>query len=166
MKKVCCFGHREIFRDIESADDIYNLKNNVSRSIECLIDDYGYNIFMTGGRGEFDNLFAEEVRKLKVKYPHIKLVLVEPYFSDKLNKYKAYYETMYDSIIVPDELANVHYKKAIESRNKWLVDNSDMVISYVNRWSGGAYKAIKYAMSLKRFVMNLGNIDTLGLNKK
>lgn len=161
MKKVCCFGHREMFRDIDSADEIYYVKNNVSGIIESQISNEGFGVFMTGGRGEFDNIYADEVRKLKYKYPYIKLILVEPYFSHRLNKNKAYYETMYDSIIIPDELANIHYKKAITARNKWMVDNSELVISYVNRWSGGAYKAIKYAKETKTFVINLGHIDIL-----
>lgn len=158
MKTICCFGHREMFRDITSADDITNLKENLCIFIERMIKLYDVETFLTGRRGEFDNLFSCVIRKLKEKYPKIKLVLVEPYFSNSLNTHKEYYESMYDSIIIPDELAGVHPKQAIKLRNKWMVENSFMVISYVNRTSGGAYEAIKYAEKIGVFVYNIGKI--------
>lgn len=53
------------------------------------------------------------MRSLKKVHPSIKLVLVIPYFSDVLNADKEYYESMYDDIVLPDQLMGVHYKSAI-----------------------------------------------------
>ncbi len=159
MKKACCFGHREIFKYAESADEIQAFKECLSGVIDKQITQQNVGVFYTGAHGEFDIVFSAEVRKLKEKYPFIKLILVEPYFSNRFNRLKSYYETMYDSIIIPDELADVHYKKSIEMRNRWMVDNSELVISYVDRRSGGAYKAIKYAESRNTLVINLGAVN-------
>ena len=65
--------------------------------------------------------------------------------SNELNTNKEYYNCMYDDIIIPDELAFVHYKSAITKRNRWMIDNSDVVIVYVIRNHGGAYDAMRYA---------------------
>lgn len=113
---------------------------------------------MVGRNGEFDNMFSNTIRALKNVYPNIKLVLVEPYFSNGLNKYKEYFEIMYDSIIVPDELANVYHKRVITARNHWMVDNSDLVIAYVERRSGGAYNAMRYAKEKDKLIINIGSL--------
>jgi len=159
MKKtICCFGHREIFGYEDETEGVVGLKNNLSVILAKEISENNAEIFLTGRRGEFDNLFAGVVRDLKKQYPHIKLILVEPYFSNKLNAYKDYYNEIYDTIIIPDEIANVHYKNAITLRNRWMVENSDCIIAYVNRRTGGAYKAMKYAKTLNKLVLNLGDL--------
>ena len=96
--------------------------------------------------GEFDG-FSAAVRNLKRKYPNkeIRLTLVLPYMQQKLNEYKEYYETSFDDILIPAELADIHYKRAIPARNKWLVDNSDYLIAMVWRDFGGAYTTLRYA---------------------
>ena len=65
---------------------------------------------------------------------------------------------MYDSIIVPDELADVHPKQAIRLRNRWMVDHSDVIFSYVDNRSGGAYEALKYAACKGKNIYNMGKI--------
>lgn len=156
---VCGFGHRNIFDGIESADEILVLKESLTLLLETIIENEESPVFMTGMRGEFDNLFASVVRILKENKKSIKLVLVEPYFSDALNKYKDYFEVMYDSIIIPDEIAGAYPKKAITLRNKWMVEQSDSIVSYVNKEQGGAYNTLKYAKSLNKTIYNLGDLD-------
>lgn len=97
--------------------------------------------------GEFDGFSAAAVRNLKRKYPNkeIRLTLVLPYMQQKLNEYKEYYETSFDDILIPAELAEIHYKRAIPARNRWLVDNSDYLIVMVWRDFGGAYTTLRYA---------------------
>jgi len=65
--------------------------------------------------------------------------------SNKLNTEKAYYEYYYDEIITPAELCGVHYKAAIQKRNRWLVDQTDYVIAFIYRDFGGAVETVKYA---------------------
>ena len=103
---------------------------------------------MTGGMGDFDGKFASAVRTLKRKYPDIKLLLIKPYFSGELNTNKEYYKYMYDEVVIPDVVASVHPKSAITKRNRWMVEESDFIVSYVTRDFGGAYTAIKYATKL------------------
>ena len=61
----------------------------------------------------------------------------------------------YDNIIVPFELAGVHYKSVITKRNRWLVDNSDWLIAFVYRDFGGAYTTLRYAEKKGLQIVNL-----------
>lgn len=130
---ICCgFGHRDVFQNIDK-----ELCEAVQKAMEI-----GCNVFYTGAMGDFDICFSSAVRKQGKK---IKLVCIKPYMSNELNTNKEYYNCMYDDIIIPDELAFVHYKSAITKRNRWMIDNSDVVIVYAIRNHGGAYDAMRYA---------------------
>ena len=95
--------------------------------------------------GDFDSLFSSAVRSAKKVYPHIKLIGVKPYFTNDINTDKDYYTALYDDIIIPDELAGIHPKAAIKARNRWIIDNSDIVLIYTVRNFGGAYEAKRFA---------------------
>ena len=69
-----------------------------------------------------------------------------------------YYSEYYDEVIIPYIIEKAHPKSAITLRNRWLIDLSDMLISYTERKTGGAYATEKYAVSLNKKVINLKNI--------
>ena len=130
---TCCgFGHRDVFQNIDK---------ELCEAVQSVVS-IGCNVFYTGAMGDFDRCFSSAVRKQGKK---IKLVCIKPYMSNELNTNKEYYNCMYDDIIIPDELAFVHYKSAITKRSRWMIDNSDVVIVYVIRNYGGAYDAMRYA---------------------
>ena len=147
MEMICSFfGHRDVFCD---------LKKEIIDAIEVAINEYGINTFYVGDRGDFDRQAAGAVRLLKHKYPNIKLVLVLPYFTNKLNEYKGIYEIDYDSIYIPSELADVHPKGAITKRNRIMVDESELIICYINRDFGGAYNTVKYAERQNKNIIHI-----------
>lgn len=135
MKACSGFGHRNVFENISS-----KLDNAVEEAIA-----QGCEIFYTGAMGDFDSLFSSAVRSAKKVYPHIKLIGVKPYFTNDINTDKDYYTALYDDIIIPDELAGIHPKAAIKARNRWIIDNSDIVLIYTVRNFGGAYEAKRFA---------------------
>lgn len=144
--KACCgFGHRQVFENI--SESLYNAVLEAAAQ--------GCVIFYTGAMGEFDSLFASAVRKAKRNYPNIKLICVKPYMTKEINESGDYLYSLYDDIIIPTELADIHPKSAIPKRNRLLVDWSNIVIGYIKRQYGGAYTAIKYAQSLKKEVIIL-----------
>lgn len=146
MKKACCgFGHRNVFE---------NISDKLDQAIESAIQQ-GCEIFYTGAMGDFDSLFSSAVRRAKKTYPHIKLICVKPYFTNDINTNRDYYTALYDDIIIPDELAGIHYKAAIKARNRWMIDNSDIVIIHTIRNYGGAYEALKYAKRNQRTVFTI-----------
>ncbi len=122
-------GHRDVL-------DSDAVRNWLCSKIEQLIE-RGADIFHLGGYGEFDSMAASVVNKMKEKYPYIKSILVTPYIgrSDAC---------LYDASVYP-ELENVPKRFAIIKRNEWMVDNSDVLIAYVIREFGVAYKTLTYA---------------------
>lgn len=150
--KVCsCFGHRN---GCQSAGEKLDKLDKLVE--ESYFD--GYTVFMSGGMGKFDEKFESAVRKAKLRHKKIKLFLVVPYFSNKLNTNKDYLEEMYDGVIVPDTVEGVFFKNAINVRNRWIVDNSDLIIAYVERDYGGAFEAVKYAKSKGKQIINIGKL--------
>lgn len=135
LKACCGFGHREVFGNITE-----KIVTAVKKAAE-----QGCELFYTGAMGEFDEIFSSAVRFLKKTYPEIKLVCVKPYLTKEINESGDYLYSLYDDIIIPTELADIHYKTVITKRNQWIIDKCDVVIGYTIRDYGGAYKAIDYA---------------------
>lgn len=142
----CCFGHRELYLNIEKQLD---------EILEELIIKYQKVTFMTGGIGATDNKFISAVVKIRKKYPTVKLLLIMPYLTTELIQSKEYYENLYDDILIPDELIGVYYKSAIGKRNRWIVDNCDVIIDCTYRDFGGAYKAVKYAEQKEKSIIKI-----------
>ena len=143
---VCLFGHREI-------DDLCQLEEMLAPVIEELIQTKTYVSFLIGRNGEFDEYAASVIKQLQKDFgkERFDITLVLPYTVADLE----YYEKYYDHIIVPESVYGVHPKAAITLKNRWMVEQSDLVIAYIERDKGGAYKAIKYAEKLNKKVINL-----------
>lgn len=134
--KACCgFGHRDLFVNI--TESLYNTLFHIVEQ--------GCKTFYTGGMGDFDKMFSTAVRSIKNSYPDIKLICVKPYMTKDINEDGDYLFTLYDDIIIPTELADVHYKSVITKRNQLMIDWSDIVVGYVKRKYGGSYLALRYA---------------------
>ena len=114
--------------------------------VEALIAK-GADTFYLGGYGDFDRIAASVVWKLKDKYPHIESVLVLAYLGREVNADK-YDRTMYP----PIESAPMRF--AITARNRWLVDNSDVLVAYIILDSGGAADTRRYAKRKKKLILN------------
>ncbi len=113
----------------------------------------GADKFYLGGYGDFDLLAAKAVKAQKSRYPHIQSVLVLAYPKREFNN------LIYDTSFYP-ELKNVKPGKEIVERNRFMVDNSDVVVAYVNRCVGGAACTLSYARQRKKVILKYPYIDT------
>lgn len=129
--------------DTPSSDDI---KTWLVENIEALIN-RGAETFYLGGYGSFDGMAATAVWSLKTKYPHIKSILVLPYLDRKVETKK------YDYTTYP-LLETVPRRYAITHRNRWMVDNSDVIIAYVRHRWGGAAQTLERAKRRKHEIIN------------
>ena len=93
-----------------------------------------------GNNGNFDKAVLSVLVRLKDKYKHVEYMVVLAYMPREAN---SEYATEYPTIL-PEEVASSFPKFAISARNFWMIENSDTVITYVNRNFGGAakYKAL------------------------
>jgi uncharacterized phage-like protein YoqJ len=121
------------------------LKSELVAAVTDLIENKGVTTFYVGNHGRFDALSASAVRAVKQNYKDIRLILVVPKMSSTIDNNKDYYADMYDEILIPAESDAAHYKAMITVRNRWMVDNSDYIITYIRREYGGAYNTYKYA---------------------
>ena len=135
-KTVCFAGHREVYQ------------RGVDEKVKSLIlklAQQGATIFLTGGMGEFDRMCNGAVRAVKREFPSIRLCLIIPYLTQTINEQKDYLLESYDELIFPDRIEGVHYKSAITLRNRWMTENSEIMLAYVGHEFGGAYQMMKYA---------------------
>ncbi len=79
------------------------------------------------------------------------LILVLPYAVKDIEHYEKYYS----SIIIPECVEGTHPKGAIVKRNKWMIEESDLLICYVEHKHGGAYTAMEYAKKIGKDIINL-----------
>ena len=103
--------------------------------------------FYVGGMGKFDAMAEQAVRRLKREFPEkeIRLVLVLPYMKKSVNDHPEVYGVLYDEVIVPEVSACEHFKRAITVRNRWMAEQSQILIAYVHRNFGGAFEMVEYA---------------------
>ena len=147
---TCVFaGHRQIFEP--------NIGEKVKKALEKLIETESRAVFLNGKIGRFDEVCAGAVRTMKEKHPdkEIRSCLVLPYYSNRLNTEKSYFQSLYDEILLPEEVECTYYKAAIIKRNRWMVDQADCLISDIIRQYGGAYQTYRYAQRKSIPIINV-----------
>lgn len=147
---ISLFGHREI-------RDLYRLEEKLSKVVKELIQIKPYIVFLIGRNGEFDKYSTSIIKRIirEIKSENSEITLVLPYMVSDME----YYEKYYDNIIIPESVCMAHHKYAITLRNRWMVEQSDLIICYVERENGGAYSALKYAQKHGKQIINLTEIQ-------
>lgn len=152
---VSFFGHRYI-------DNFYTVEQKIEEIIRKLIREHEYVDFLVGRDGDFDQIVSSTVKRIKrdVCDCNSSLIWVMPYPKAEYSNNKENFEEYYDEIEVCYESCKAHPKSAIQIRNKYMVDRSDLVIFYVETTSGGAYQTMKYAEKIEKNMLNLkGQIE-------
>lgn len=145
---VCCFfGHR---------DAPAGLAEHLLPVLSCLIDE-GVDSFLVGNQGSFDSTVLHTLRLLKEKHPHITYNVVLAYMPGVKDEWLAYepMETLY-----PEGLESVHPRYAISWRNKWMIQESDVVVACITRTWGGAAQFTELAQKKKKRVINIAPLMT------
>ena len=106
--------------------------------------------FYCGGYGEFDRLCAGACRLIQKEYPNSRICYISPYLLPKKDQADS---DAYDEIIYPP-LESVPPRLAILKRNQWMIDQADLVITYV-KYQGGAFQTLEYAQKRKKRIINL-----------
>jgi len=150
----CCFtGHRAM--SMAEQKQIFPVLNQeILNAIKK-----GVTVFRSGGALGFDTIAALSVLNLKKKYPEIKLYVDVPH-RRQCAKWSDFDKSVYRNILASADkvtYVSAYYEKGcMQKRNRYMVDNSDMVIAYVKKASGGSYYTACYAKSLDKEVINLG----------
>jgi hypothetical protein len=147
---ITFFGHREITDTEKIEEKLIVILKSIIKNEPCE--------FLFGGYGMFDAL-AYRCCKNFFDYSdksQSKLVFVTPYitenFLETIGKYS------FDDIVYPP-IEKVPPKFAINARNKWMVEQADMIITCISRKYGGAYSSYLYAKRKNKTVVNIGSLE-------
>ena len=104
-------------------------------------------------------LTASSIRRAVKQYGcgNTSLILVLPYMKAEYRDNEQNYLSYYDEVEICAESSDVHYKSAIQVRNRCMVDRSDLVVCCIQHKSGGAYKTVQYAKKQGKQVRNLAD---------
>ena len=123
---VCTFfGHKDTPKEIEPT---------LRTTLIDLIENKNVNIFYVGNHGNFDAMVRRQLVELSQVYP-ITYSVVLAYLPGKKNEYDDYTNT-----ILPEGIETMPKRFAISCRNKWMVEQSDIVVTYVTHSFGGAWQ--------------------------
>ncbi len=125
--RVCTFfGHR---------DAPEGIKPLVRAAMVRLIEEQGIALFYVGNEGRFDGMVRRILRELKEHYP-IRYAVVLAY----LPRGEAQKEEDFSDTLLPQGIETVHPRFAIDRRNRWMIEQSDVAVTYIRRSFGGAAK--------------------------
>lgn len=111
--------------------------------------------FFLGEYGGFDSLAYDCAKKFKNEHPYANLIHITPYPSIKYpNKDFLNPNERFDSIIYPS-LEHIPPRYTISHRNKWIVEQADIIVAYITYKHGGAYTMHRYACRKQKEIYNI-----------
>ena len=141
---VCTFfGHRDTPTEI---------KAHLREILLDLIERQGVQQFYVGNHGSFDAMACSLLAELEQSHG-IRYEIVLAY----LPREKAPLNDS-DHTLLPEGIETVPPRFAIEYRNKWMIDHSDIVVTYVTRITGGAVKFKDIAIKRKKAIVELSEV--------
>lgn len=140
---ICTFfGHREC----------YGLDRAVLQNAIMDLIEQGVDAFYVGNQGQFDTMVHSCLKALQRQYPHIRYSVVLAYLPTQKREVEDMSHAMYPEI-------EGYPKFAIERRNKWMVQQADYCVCYIDHTWGGAYKFAQMAKNRGLRVINLGSAE-------
>ena len=138
---VCTFfGHKDTPKEIEPT---------LRSTLIDLIENKNVNVFYVGNNGNFDIMVRRQLEDLSQAYP-ITYSVVLAYLPTEKNKYDNLLNTIY-----PEGLETVPKRFAISWRNKWMIQQSDIVVTYVTHNFGGAWQFKELAERINKSTIEL-----------
>ena len=154
MKTIAFFGHSQILNTNE-------IRKRILKTLKEVIPQ-GYTRLLIGCHGDFDNLALSTCVEFRNNYNQnikINVVLTNLSYLNKTefgySKINFYKEINCDTFFY--DIEKLHYKNRIIFSNKKMVEDSDLIICYVdnNSYRSGAKKAVQYAIKQNKKIINL-----------
>ena len=137
---VTFFGHKDTPKEIEPT---------LRTTLIDLIENHGATEFYVGNNGNFDTMVRRQLEDLSQTYL-ITYSVVLAYIPTKKSEYDDYTNT-----ILPEGIETSPKRFAISWRNKWMIEQADIVVTYVTHSFGGAAKFKAMAERLGKTVIEL-----------
>ncbi|MDY4144202.1 MAG: hypothetical protein SOY36_06530 [Oscillospiraceae bacterium] len=143
MSACTFFGHRDCPRSI---------KSKLRKVLIDLIESHAVDMFYVGQQGSFDSMVRSVLKELISLYPHINYAVVLERMPPKRDEFDT---RDYSDTMLPEGIETVHPRFAISWRNKWMIKQSDYVVTYVTHSWGGAAQFAELAEKQKKTVINV-----------
>ena len=137
---VTFFGHKDTPKEIEPT---------LRTTLVDLIENHDATKFYVGNNGNFDTMVRRQLENLSQTYP-ITYNIVLAYLPTKKSEYDDYTNT-----ILPEGIETAPKRFAISYRNKWMLEQSDAVVTYVTHSFGGAAQFKEIAVKQGKTVIEL-----------
>lgn len=152
---VSFFGHRYI-----NVDDYSLAEKRVDEIVQDLICTKEYVDFLVGRDGDFDQIVSSSIKRVQKKYDYYNSshVCVLPYArATYLNNIESF-EEYYNEVEICIQSSMAYPKRAIQIRNRYMIDRSDLCVFYVDHNSGGAWQTMQYAIGQGKKIIQLVNM--------
>ena len=143
MAACTFFGHR---------DCPGSIKPKLREVVIDLIEDHTVDMFYVGQQGAFDGIVRSVLKELVAIYPHINYAVVLERMPPKCDEFDTH---DYSDTMLPEGIETVHPRFAISWRNKWMIKQSDYVVTYITRSWGGAAQFAELAEKQKKIIISL-----------
>lgn len=151
---VAFFGHRAV-------EDSLVIEQQLERILRILLCEKEYIEFLVGRDGEFDQIVSSVIRRCKraVRDDNSSHVWVLPYPTAEFRDNEGAFRDYYDEIEICEASAGGHFKNAHQTRNREMLDRSDLVVFCIQHESGGAWQTMKYAKKQGVPYINIGESE-------
>lgn len=144
MSACTFFGHHDCPAEI---------KLKLRKAIIDLIKLQGVDCFYVGNHGTFDRMARSCLLELCQEYPQIRYSVVLAYLPQKHDEFDT---RDFSDTILPEGIETVPRRFAISWRNRWMLDRSDFVVTYITHSWGGAAQFAERAVRQGKTVINIG----------
>ena len=155
----CCFtGYRPEKFPFEFTENDPNYRDFENELLSCIsrLINSGVDTFYCGGARGFDILAAELVASVKERFL-VKLIMALA-FPGQEKGWEEDWQMRFNAVTaVADEvkyLSPSYEKGAYHKRNRFMVDNSDVLLTYYDGTKGGTASTVEYAMKKRLRIIN------------
>ena len=143
MSACTFFGHR---------DCPSSIKPKLRETLIDLIENHAVDMFYVGQQGAFDAMVRSVLKELVSVYPHINYAVVMERLPPKRDEFDTH---DYSDTMLPEGIETIHPRFAISWRNKWMIRQSDYVVTYITHSWGGAAKFVEIAENQAKQIIRL-----------
>ena len=145
---VCTFfGHRDCPNSI---------KPKLREVLIDLIENHAVDMFYVGQQGAFDGIVRSVLKELVLVYPHISYAVVLERLPPKRDEFDT---RDYSDTMLPEGIETVHPRFAISWRNKWMIQQSDYVVTYITYSWGGAAQFTEMSKKHNKQIIDIAQIS-------
>lgn len=147
---VTFFGHRRL-------SNMRQIEQRLEEIVLTLLREHEDIDFLVGRNGDFDQLAASAVRRVREAYGanRATLTLILPYMTAAFRDNEDEFLRYYNSAEVFPCPPGTPSRACIPLRNRGMVDRADAVVCCVEHPCGGAWEALMYARTQRRRIISV-----------